>query len=360
MQLFCKKGNYTAEYFSFYCISISKLCIMYVLIVTLKIMFKKLSNKIIRYFLISAIILITVLGLISYFVVYTNIYKNFVKFSRQNIDQSINSSQFFINSAIQSTTIISNNEDIINALESGDYSTIINLVLNNVTNSSFSIMDVIIYDTNENIYFSSNIASVPSLTVLRENQKINEFFESDQKTFLSVRTSQIFKIYDNATYSEEYGIISHIQKIFDNDNNLIGYVFIDINPKKLYDNFFSHNADSAFLGEAFIVSEGNYLKYVNHTDIAKNIEQISSRTEEDYKLINKYLVITKDIYTDYTQLITFVPMKEFTQNMLFIAFIIIVLCGLMIFASLVTARYAAKSIIKPLEKLVNKMQKSKL
>ncbi|HEY8390340.1 MAG TPA: hypothetical protein VIL26_05260 [Clostridia bacterium] len=327
-------------------------------------MFKKLRKKIIIYMMCSTAVFITVLGITSYFIVRTNVYKNFVQFSHQNITQSINSSLFYINSSVQSASMITNNNIIIEELKKDEESTIINPILNNVTNSSFGAMCSYLYDIKGHIYQSSNIGYLPSLDAMNENQHIAEFFADEKKSFISIRTSPVFGIYDNIKYSEEgkseYGIISYIEKIIDEDDSLLGYLFVDINPKKIYDNFFNYKEGDIFEAQSYIISDNEYIKYINHSYNVPYEKIINSQNDTQYILDNKYLVITYSVYTDYTVLVTLIPLSQYRHNMIVIAVVILVLSAIMIIASYYIASYTAKKITNPLERLVNKMQNSKL
>lgn len=323
-------------------------------------MFVKLRKKIISYILVTTILFTTIMSIVSLIIISRSLRNNFIFSATENINQNINNSIFVIEAAKNSAIQISQNSEIIKSINSEAYNISINPILNTLKNTSYGIIGVTLY-TENHTYSTSNIAAYPSLDEIKKNNELLNFINSTDFIFTSVRTKTIANIYNNVRYNPDYGMISHIIKIPDENNLSVGYLFVDINPSFIYHNYFNYeNYPNFEKTKTYIISqEGKYLKseYNNQKD-AKYILEIKTKTKKISR-DKKYLVINKP-YISSTNVVTLVPMKPYYKNLLWIFTLITLTATLLIFIAYLIAKHLTNDITNSLSHLHKKMQDTKI
>jgi hypothetical protein len=323
-------------------------------------MFKRLKQKINNYILYTSIPFIILIAVVSFIIVGHNLYENFKDTAHENIVQSIKNSSFNIESAKNATIQISKNNDIINTLNKNEYNPQINPILNMVKNTSFSIAGVTLYTTGNQVYSTNNISGYPTLEELKTNPEINNFINSNHDYFLSIRTSQIAGFYNHVKYDQDYGMITHIVKLYDQNDALRGYLFVDIKPDYIYNNFFSYSNYQNYKNiETFIITpEDTYLK--SDRNSAENVKYLNLKhTGETTKISKdkKYLIITKE-YLNNSSIITLIPMKPYYLSLVKIGSILLISSIILIIIAKLIAAKLDSYITTPLSQLLKKMNKT--
>lgn len=312
-------------------------------------MYKKLNLKIRLILCLFLISLIIGESIVSIFIISRNIRDNFVTFAEEKIELTIANSNFHFESISNFCTQISKTEDLVEKVKSGSFS------LNNLPNTPQSIIGITVYNLNEYVGYSNNISNVPSLTILKTNDKINNFFESDLTTCYITRTTAIATFYSGLNYDPNYGVISNITKIYKNDL-LTGYLVCDVRPLYLYTNIFDitdYYTDSV----SYIYCNDGYLKSITNTTTSDYLEE-----KELDKIIfskdNKYFIITKSLENIDADLIILIPQKNYQKVIFKIIYpILIINIGCISLAIFFSIRIS-KKITNSLKEINTKIENS--
>lgn len=167
----------------------------------------------------------------------------------------LNSISIHLNSVETTTYNLAHNDDIIQELTSPSGYIMLD-ALNRACDSSMKIHAITAYSVKGEIYTSSGILEPPTLADFKNERAFQDFFEGEEKTFLSLRTSTIAKIYNNNLYPAKMGIITYCQKVFGKDE-LVGYIFSDMLPYKIY-SYFSGEGEFDNIVPFITISDGGY------------------------------------------------------------------------------------------------------
>ncbi|MDF2699001.1 MAG: hypothetical protein K0Q49_557 [Haloplasmataceae bacterium] len=323
-------------------------------------MFFQLRKKIISHIVISSILFTVIISIVSFTYVSISIYKNFKYSANENIEQSIKNSSFSINATKNSTILIIEDQNFIESLGSFDYNPKINPILNTLKNTSYGILGVTIYTNNNYIYSTSSISSYLTFNEIKENIEIANFINSDETTYLSIRTSHIADLYYHVKYDEQYGMITYIVKIIDQNNQIQGYLFVDINPSFIYNNFFSYNRYENFQNvETYILAQdGHYLKSEKNSEVNTKYLNLVDKNESRISIDGKYLIISKDFSIEDSSIITLIPLKSYYYDILLIAIVLTIISIILSFIAKIIAIKIADSIANPLSDLLSKMNET--
>ncbi len=324
-------------------------------------MFIKLQRKMMFYILVTAFIFTTTMGVISFFFVSQSLYQNFQYSANENINQSIKNSLFSIDAAKSSTIQISQNANIIGAISSTEYNPSINPILNTLKNTSYGILGVTLYTTNDQVYTTSSISSYPTFNDFANNEQITQFMNSNDTIFLSIRTTAISQIYNHVRYDPQYGMISYVVKLYDDNLMVRGYLFVDIDPNYIYNNFFDYENYVNFKNvQTYIFSQNNdYLKSAKNSE--SNNKYLTQVLDNQSKISSdkKYFIISKSFNSD-TKIITLVPMNSLYMNLLEIGSIILITMIILLLIAYVISKKFTKHIISSLTDLHKKMTETDL
>ncbi len=323
-------------------------------------MFNQLKAKINNYILFSSILFIIIITIISFVKVGYSLYDNFQDTANENIVQSIKNSSFVVESIKSATIQISENNNIINTLGNADYNPQINPILNMVKNTSFGIAGVTLYTTNNQVYQTSSISEYPTLEELKANQEIEAFINSKKDYHLSIRTSQVADFYNHVRYDADYGIITYIVKLYDQNDYIQGYLFVDIKPNYIYNNFFAYSDYQNYnnIQTYIITSKGTYLKSdKNSVENTKYLDLKQTTVETKISTDKKYLIITKD-YLNNSKIVTLIPMNSYYHYLIKLGLTLLVSSVILIIIAKIVAVKLVRYITTPLTRLLNKMKRT--
>ncbi len=318
-------------------------------------MFSRLHRKIIRHILIPSILFTTIMSVISFYFLSRSLYDNYIYSASKNINQNIKNSLFTIEAAKNSTIQIASNKEIIDSITNNTYDPGINPILNTLKNTSYGILGVTLYTNTDLTYHTNSVTSYPTLNELKQNQLIADFLNSDETLLLSIRTNTIADIYNNVKYNHEYGMISYIVKLYDTDKKILGYLFVDINPSYIYNNFFKYENYKDFKATTYIISQdGDYLKSeLNTRSLVSYLDEINDNDKHLSKDF-KYLLISQP-FVDNTSIKTIVPMSPLYKKLIILGSSIIVTSFILNFIAYLIAKMLADNIISALNQLRRKV-----
>lgn len=299
-------------------------------------MFSKINNKIKYGIMLFAAVVIVLENLIVFFSIRNVVNENFKKTTEEAVSLSYNNINSYFSLTFNLVDLNVNDEHF--------YQNIINneLSLNSLKVPSLNIIGVVLYDLNNNIYYSDGMGGIVSLDQFKENKNINDFFaDSSKNNFLSIRNDLINKYYvTNQPYDVSLGIISYISKIF-NNNQLVGYLFIDINPKTLYDKFFSYN---------------QYHNMSNTITLIKTNDLDILGINNNYTINqSKFLVYNQNELLNIT---SYVPLINSNKHLLTLYLPILIFSLIVLILAIIVSLIYSKRIVNKLSLLNKKMNDS--
>ncbi len=303
-------------------------------------MFNKLYKRIFYSMLLMTIVFVLLLSSISYFVIIRNLFNSQANRTYQNAQSCLDSGSLYISTVMGFVKNASLNDRLIDVVE-GDVSDV-SASLNSLCNYSVKIDGVILYGYNGYIAYSAGVGSPPTLEELLLNEEISSFIQSDKDSMVSVRTESLAQTYNYNRYNSGKGIVSCIQKVYSDGNN-IGLLVADILPETI--GSLKFNCQSFGVDCKVYLSNGNLL--TDDYELAKNFQ-----SEEKNGLSNdimNYIVASE--MQDGWQVVIYAPQHEFWKISLEIFAIFFAVDIALIILSVLAARSLSDRLIVPLNNL---------
>jgi hypothetical protein len=303
-----------------------------------------------------------IIGSVSFYFISQSLYRNYISSAKENLNQSIINSSFALQTAKDTTIQISQNSNVLSAIHSDEYDPRVNPVLNTLKNTSYGIAGVTLYTLDGQIYSTSSISSHLTFEEISKHHQINQFIQSYKLNDLSMRTSYIHAIYNHVRYNEDYGMITYLVKLTNPANEIQGYLFVDINPKYMYNSFFAYDNHPYFnqVETYFYTNNDTYLKSEQnseeHLHYTSNIEPNISKLSSD----KRFLILSKPLFTEDYQVVSLVPMAPLYDKLIEVGMIFVSTIILLVLLSVLIAKRIALSITSPLSKLHQKIAHSEL
>lgn len=258
------------------------------------------------------------------------IFLSFKKIIYQNFENSVDESCRLAYSNIESyflltTSYVDNtisNESFLDDVKKHQYN------LNSLKIPSLNILGITLY-THDNIYYSDGLGGIVSFDKFKTDKSFLNFYnDPNLNQFVFVRDDENLinnNYLTNVKFDKSYGVISCIWKIYQ-ENDVLGYLFVDLNIKEIYNSFFNFNS----LKE--LKNSKTYIK--NNNDEYLCLNEKNSLNSISYK---NYLVNQNNLNNStILDIITITPVKNYQNRMLsiylpiFIVSIIIIVFGIII------------------------------
>lgn len=327
-------------------------------------MFKKLKRKILSLIVLTLTLSLIVVGLISYTAIKEIAYNNFIDLSINGVAQKVENVQIYLKLIEETSKQISKSPYIIESLQQQNFESTLASSLDGLKLSYSGILGVTLYDRFGASRASNNVTSYPALEQLRHNRSIDSFLSSSLSSFWSVRTGEIAEYYNNELYNKKYGIVTFITKIYGQDNDTLGYLFIDIDPSYVYD--FFKNGSSVYINESqtFITNSEKILLPSKHNSSADTAASLDAFGEydfsTDYSLSQdrKSIIIHKNLYVNDMKIISTIPLNSLYMELNRILFALVFIIFILILVSIGLGLTLASGIADPLTKLHKKMKEN--
>lgn len=312
-------------------------------------MFDKIRAKIYRTIMIIAAILIALMIIPSMAVFSGMFYNTFQSMAKNKLDRSLSASRIFIDSIMSTTDNLAINPIIIDTLNGTRMGSLASL-LDNACAYSLEISAITVYGTDGKLYTSSGVINPPTVEDLKTHRDIADFFADGKASeYVSLRTSHIIKSYDNIPYDEQAGIVSCCRKVYGENGRVIGYIFSDIMPPKLFA-YFSFNNDARLKNSiAMVTFDGGYL-ISEKTDYAQSYLITATDT-----VVKKRLVISsiRNFYGGTVRVA--VPVSPLYEDIAIILSIFIICGGILLTVTHFIAKSNADRVTERLNGLLDKM-----
>ena len=163
----------------------------------------------------------------------------------------------------------------------------------------------------------------------------------------------MIKIYNNAVYPSDYGILSYCRKIYHNES-VIGYLFADILPETLYADYLNFS-DIRLFEETYTLISGEYgyFIYGNNADYI----QYLAEGESGKAVLSKNLayLIVKDVFTEGAEVTLVISMKQLYLHLGLILLAFLLIDIPLLIAVYFIAKKLASNVTEKLDHLLDKM-----
>lgn len=308
-------------------------------------MFDKLRKRIFRSIVLVAAAFVLVISAISYGVIVSNIFQSQRSRAVNNAESAANGCETYVNAAMGFVENAAKQNAVINALSDGSYG--VSQLLDALCTYAVKIDGAALYGADGYLSYSSGLGSLPQLGELLAVEDIKAFWESSDTNCVSVRRTAVARTYNRVFYNVEKGVVSCLCKVLDENGKKLGLLAADILPETLYSVKFDYNA----FGEksrGFIFYDGRLL--TDEISFSNYCESFSEGVTKD----GKYFV-SKASFGKGADAALFVPLKEFTVRLMWVAVFFLSLDAILIGLSVIYAEAVANSVTKPLDSLHRKM-----
>lgn len=317
-------------------------------------MFRKTQTKIYRTLMLTAALFIILLIVPSVLIFTNMIYTTYETMAKKKLERSFYSCRNFIDSVMTSTENLTYDAAVIETV-SGTRDGSLAAVLDAACNYSLTINAIAVYDLNGNVYTSSGVAGAPTLDELCENEGIADFVaDRDAADFVSIRNSQIAKIYGGTNYDDSLGIVSCLYKIY-NADGLAGYAVSDVFPSALF-GFFSYPNDAYFKNSVAMISyaDGHLISDANYA-YAEALESAIGSLSVTRQ--NGHIVVpgTRNFYGG--MICIAVPLNAFYGTVAMLTGILLTLGGALMAAVHFIAKKNSVTVAARLDELYGKMER---
>lgn len=303
--------------------------------------------------------------IIVYKIITLNISDSYIKTSSQRVIQKYQNFDLYTKLTEETAKLISNNEKILEILDypQSDYS--IETLLDGMksTDAEFNIISIFLYSSTGANYRTSNINYMPTLDALIKDMNLQAFINSKQESIWCVRTKNIFeeiRLTGSNNYKPDYGMITHLSKIYDNNKTLKGYLVINVHINKLYKSFTPNKTYSFDKSSCYIIQDGEILPYPSSSANLSDKMKIKLK-ELDYNkdriLYENNIILQKKLSNSLnTHIISVIPLDPILYKFYNFMVIIFIVSAIFITVIIITGKILSKSITSPLNQLLNKMQ----
>ncbi|MBA2132402.1 cache domain-containing protein [Capillibacterium thermochitinicola] len=320
----------------------------------------------IRYLFIG-IITFSVLGssILLYIVLRKNILQNYLELSVQYASQQNQKAHLYLSLIAETAKLLINDQDIIEVLQCPKFdSALVHRTINKLSGiqtSNVSLTGITIYGLNGVCYKSESIGLAPNtpppLEVLESVPLFKEFTTSAQASLLWWVRSQNtvdFPVYDSNILE---GLITLALKIFNQKQELIGYLLVDMKLTPFLHFFKDHRGKS----EVFVLSEdGEVIKgtasHVPPALLAEN-KKLAAPANYYFTKDKLNLYISFAIPSSAERIVKVVSLTELYIRLFAFLLLLLFLDALLILFGLKLGGIMAASVSEPIGVLLKKMQR---
>jgi hypothetical protein len=263
----------------------------------------------------------------------------------------------------ETSKLITENPVIKESLETTHFNDKVIPLLDSLRASNLNILGVTVYGLNGTLYLSSNAYNVPNLDKLKDMLRPSEEL-SGKNSFWMVRFTNIPSFYSYNSVSKT-GIFTCVFYIKSTHGDGLGYVFIDTNIDSIYD-FYKPDDSGMFYNSSsvYIVTSENETLTSPHNssqwgDIPSADMNLSAAPNDmKYTLEkNKKRIITYNPIPNSSDTVVIITPLNINSQLRTLITVLLVLGFSFVMVSFVIIGILSKSILYPLTRLYESMQK---
>lgn len=310
-------------------------------------MFSKLRKKIFYSVFFVSLTFVLALSAVSYCLILASVYDSQRKMAASCAENGSAGCTTYLNTVSGFVESTAGKSAVLYATKGVVSPEVISL-LDALCNKSVKIDGAILYGADGYVAYSAGVGVPPTFEELLSDKEIDAFFRSEDRQFVSVRSSAYARVYNSAFYDDGAGIISCMSKVVSESGETTGLLVADILPETLVDEKLSYSAFD-IAGESYIVKNEKTL----------GVMKQSLNFSKKARITDKYNLSTAEFADGAIVAIRFSLANFRSQAIIILAAFIAVDIVLMLVAYLF-AHKLSKSVEAPLDDLLLKMKESNL
>ncbi|MDE7454548.1 MAG: cache domain-containing protein [Clostridia bacterium] len=308
-------------------------------------MFSKMQKRIFNSVFYVVLVFVLLISAISFGVTAVNLSRSQRQRTEANADNAVKSVEAYVSAVMGFVEQTSLQTGIIDAVDGINISEASRL-LDALCNYGVKIDGATLYGESGYMAYSFSMGAPPTFRDLLAIDDVAQFYYGDEQTYVSMRKSAIANIYNSFYYSPNRGVISVMHKVYGNDETLKGLLVADVLPDTIYSTKLDYTSFgvkcNAFLATDNLLSlDETFINYYNAGG--------SGLTKD-----SKYFVASAQTLYGYN-VVLFAPQYKFVGRLFIMAGVLVGIDALLIVLGAVFARYVARSVIEPLDRLHNRM-----
>lgn len=300
---------------------------------------------------------------ISVFLAYNSIksvvYKHYKTLITQHIDQANKNVQLYMNLIEETAEYFSSDPVLVACLNKQKFDNRVISILDGLRSTNLNILGVSLYTSAGINYTSSNVANIPSLQWIIENELSPLFIsETNQQSIWIIRYGNLHDFY-HTYYNKQNGLLSYICKANNSQKEPVGFLIIDTNINTLY-NFYKNGENSFFhLINYYIVTNGGSVLTTFEkadADLKYATKFHAGDSPQVILQADNYVILSSPIPSCDATIVLHFSLDKINHQFFQLRIILTLLFILFTVISIILARSLAYSISSPLDILYYKME----
>ena len=302
-------------------------------------MFRKLYKRIFNSLFWLAFAFVVLLSALSGFIVLRNLYNVYDSMSESSVRQAAMDGNNYLSSVANFARSAAQTSELTLALTEGRTENV-SRVLTTLINSSSDVAGAVLYGIDGQTFYSTGVGDVPALSRLQQDQRLSEFFLSDEPYAILLRTDALPSVYNFVPYDARRGVISCVCKVYV-DGGTVGYLFADVLSDSLFDRVLSVAGEEGLTAAVVTRSATVSSDVMPESDGLRNLVYcIPFASEGDFVFC--------------------LSLNEFYAKGGAVLAVIFAVDAVCIAAAAVVARHVARKVTEPLDRLRQTMQNENL
>lgn len=318
-------------------------------------MFSKLKSKIIKSIVLLTLFFVFLINMITGIIIGNSYIQSFKDSSIETVRIAVDFSELKIETIENDSLRIIDNETIISGLKKTTYDYTIKPKLNFFRSQyQEEIIGLTLYSSNGLSYITDvdPVYAIIPFDELQLNPAINEFILSEETS------ARVWM--NHAMSSQTISNLALIYKVIESDE-IIGYLFVNINPQYLISEYFNYSTFQQFeLEQNYILNQTTILNpSTDHmSSLYRDILPIEPQTEPFFSNNLKHYIIYEPLYSDSDVLITIANTLPLRQKLVELCVVLMSIDIFMVGIAYLISKNQANFITNRLSKLKERMKQA--
>ena len=318
-------------------------------------MFSKLKFRIVISIVLSTFLFCTLINVTTGIIIGNNYVRVYQDASIETVKIAIDFSEIKLETIENDSLRVLSNETLIAGLKKSTYDIAVKPKLNFFRSQyQEEIIGLTLYGTNGFVYITDvdPVYTIIPFTVLVSDTRIAHFISSEETSMrIWMQDANSPELIDN---------LALIFKIID-DEVLLGYLFININPEYLHNEYFDYSSFEQFdLVQNYILDEESImdLSPIHANGTYKALLRDEMNATAYFQSRNHFYIIHEPLYGTQATLVTITDTSPLRLKIVELIMILITIDTIMVGGAFIIARKQADFICERLTKLKDNMQKA--
>ncbi len=318
-------------------------------------MFSKLKFRIVISIVLSTFLFCTLINVTTGIIIGNNYVQAYQEASVETVKIAIDFSEIKLETIENDSLRVLSNATLIAGLKRATYDIAVKPKLNFFRSQyQEEIIGLTLYGTNGLVYITDvdPVYTIVPFSSLTADERITDFINGPS-------TSMRIWMHD-ANNPTQIDNLALIFKVID-EEMVLGYLFININPEYLHNEYFDYSSFEQFnLIQNYVLDQDNFLELsalqTNENYTSLLTDDLSAKAY--YESQNQYYIIHEPLYETEATLVTITDTTPLRLKIIELVMILVAIDTIMVGGAYVIARKQANFICERLSKLKENMQKA--